>query len=360
MNGGGFTDLRINPQDGGVSENFWPSFTDIMTTVVMIFLIALVVLLARNIELVQQLRSTMEAERIAAELARATGEEKDSLSLALGDAEERMQQMRLEIMRLHSRGERRENIIAEQLIAISDLSRQRDELNEQASSLMLLRQRLEADVENQKARLRTATDALKHREFELQAARTDVDNLQANLVSLEGSLHTSQQQTALFQERLSQKRQELDASRQANLQTERQYQTLSGDYDSLKIKYDKLVRPARSAKGRHRIEVRYQKDGGQYKIAWREAGQDEFNTVQRTELDAVLTRIDQAHSEGLYIKVIFPEKSGLSYNEAWKFTTQLHRNFDYYFKKQSEPVKNTPAEPTLEAATDSPKPNHDE
>ena len=95
MNDGGFTDLRVNPQEGQVNESFWPSFTDIMTTVVMIFLIAMVVLLVRNMELVKQLRATMEAERIAAELARATGEEKDSLATALHRTEEQLQQARL-------------------------------------------------------------------------------------------------------------------------------------------------------------------------------------------------------------------------------------------------------------------------
>ncbi len=76
MSGEAFTDLRLNKQEGQVNESFWPSFTDIMTTVVMIFLIAMVVLIGRNLELMEKLRSTMEAERIAAELARATGEEK--------------------------------------------------------------------------------------------------------------------------------------------------------------------------------------------------------------------------------------------------------------------------------------------
>ncbi|MGD8956688.1 MAG: hypothetical protein PVJ03_05090, partial [Chromatiaceae bacterium] len=79
MNQEGFTDLRLNRGSSDVNEGFWPSFTDIMTVVVMIFLISMVVLLVRNMELVNQLRATMEAERIAAELARATGEEKDTL-----------------------------------------------------------------------------------------------------------------------------------------------------------------------------------------------------------------------------------------------------------------------------------------
>ncbi|MDP7118927.1 MAG: hypothetical protein QF395_01285 [Arenicellales bacterium] len=44
---------------GANEDSVWPSFTDIMTVVVLIFLIALVVILVRNTELVQQLRETV-------------------------------------------------------------------------------------------------------------------------------------------------------------------------------------------------------------------------------------------------------------------------------------------------------------
>ncbi len=156
MNQDGFTDLRMGGSGGDVQEGFWPSFTDIMTVVVMIFLISMVVLLVRNMELVSQLRATMEAERIAAELARATGAEKDTISSALHRAEERVQRMQLEIMRLQDKGLRSENLIAEQLRAISSLSNERDDLAQRAAQLALLRQRLEADIEKRQAQLAEA------------------------------------------------------------------------------------------------------------------------------------------------------------------------------------------------------------
>jgi len=330
----GFTDLRLNRQEGQVQESFWPSFTDIMTTVVMIFLIALVVLLVRNIELVNQLRSTMEAERIAAELARATGEEKDSLAVALHQAEETMAQLRLEIMRLQEKGVDRETVIAEQLSAIASLTNERDDLTQRAAQLMLLRKRLEVEVENQKAQLRTATAALQNRETELTAARSDIGNLQANLDSLMASLAEAQQTSSDLQDRLAARSAELEANRQAAQEVERKYLVLVGDYDNLKVKYDKLVRPARSAAGRHLVEVRYWKGDGQFRISWREGDQGEFQSITRKRLDLVLTRLRDEHENGLYVKVIFPENAGLSYNEAWEFTSHMHRNYDYYFRDE--------------------------
>jgi hypothetical protein len=333
MSSDGFTDLRLNRQEGQVQESFWPSFTDIMTTVVMIFLIAMVVLLVRNMELVNQLRSTMEAERIAAELARATGEEKDSLAVALHTAEQNMQQLRLEIMRLEEKGIERESLIAEQLAAISKLIGERDDLTQQAAQLILLRKQLEADVANKKAALRTATASLENRELELQAARSDVSNLKANLESLLASLAASQEESSNLQDKLALSQKELEANRQMSKDVERRYLVLVGDYDNLKVKYDKLVRPARSTKGRHLVEVRYWKADGQFNISWREGDSGDFQPISRKHLEAILTRLSNDKKNGLYVKVIFPENAGLSYNEAWKFTSDLHKKYDYYFKE---------------------------
>ena len=43
----GFVDLRLNRRRP-IEESFWPSFTDIMTVVVMIFLMGLLVVIVQN------------------------------------------------------------------------------------------------------------------------------------------------------------------------------------------------------------------------------------------------------------------------------------------------------------------------
>lgn len=329
-----FTDLRLNRQDGQVQESFWPSFTDIMTVVVMIFLIAMVVLLLRNMELVNQLRATMEAERIAAELARATGEEKDSLSVALHQAEEQVQMMQLEIMRLSDQTEQKSQTIAQQKALLGGMTTERDELLATVLKLKRLRDRLEADV-NQK--MATIT-----------AAEQNIESLNNNLADLQTRFDLSQSQLANVQQNYEQSQSHIDelqttVSNQTtvieNLRTEygdveRKYLVLVGDYDNLKVKYDKLIKPARSAKGRHLVEVRYFKQGDEYKITWREGKTDPYQPITRERLDKILTRLDGEKENGLYVKVVFPEDSGLSYAEAWSFTSHLHRNYDYYFKTE--------------------------
>ena len=337
MSHDGFTDLRLNGSGGSdIQEGFWPSFTDIMTVVVMIFLISMVVLLVRNMELVSQLRATMEAERIAAELARATGEEKESLSSALHRAEESVQRMQLEIMRLQDKGLRSEDLIAEQLRAISELSNERDDLAQQAAQLMLLRERLEADVRRRQSQLDSALAEIDNQQLQLSTAQRSIGTLEASLEQLRSRYAESQQEAERLQTTVTEQRETLDAARQQNQDVERRYLVLADDFDSLKVKYDKLVRPARSSSGRYLIEVRYSKKDGEYRIAWREGGEGAFQPIKRSRLDAILARLSKEKDDGLYVKVIFPENSGLSYNEAWEFTSHLHSNYDYYFKAKED------------------------
>ncbi len=335
MSHDGFTDLRLNNGGTELQEGFWPSFTDIMTVVVMIFLISMVVLLVRNMELVTQLRATMEAERIAAELARATGEEKDNLSVALHQAEERLQSMQLEIMRLQDKGLESEQLIAEQLRAITGLTNQRDDLTKQAARLSLLREQLEADVKKRQAQLEQTRATLDDKQLKLSTAERSITTLEENLAELRTRYDASQAQSERLQQTLDEQRDTIEAAQLSQQEMERRYLVLNDDYDKLKVKYDKLVRPARSPAGRYLIEVRYWKENGGYRLSWREGGEGAFQSVSRKQLDSVLSRLSTEKPDGLYVKVIFPENSGLSYNEAWELTSHLHNNYDYYFKEES-------------------------
>jgi chromosome segregation ATPase len=332
MSQDGFTDLRLNGGSGEVQEGFWPSFTDIMTVIVMIFLIAMVVLLVRNMELVNQLRATMEAERIAAELARTTGEEKENLSSALHRAEERAQQMQLEIMRLQEQDLRQETLIAEHLRQISGLTNERDDLTRQATQLALLRQRLEADLERRQRQLVEAQQDIDQKQLQISAAQRNIVALEEDVDQLRGRYAESREQAELLQRTVTEQRQNLAQAQQQQQDFERRYLVLADDYDDLKVKYNKLVRPARSSAGRHLIEVRYWKEDGAYRISWREGGEGSYQDISRSQLEKVLGRLAREKASGLYIKVIFPENSGLSYNEAWEFTSHLHGKYDYYFK----------------------------
>jgi TolA-binding protein len=152
---------------------------------------------------------------------------------------------------------------------------------------------------------------------------------------LEEELQRRNLQITALKSKLEFQSRQLAEARQERQSVEEKYLVLAGDYDRLKVKYDKLIKPARSAKGRHLVEVRYYKRKGKHHIEWREGDSGEFEAVSRSKLDGILTRLKKEHREGLYIRVILPQESGLSYSEAWKFTNDLHRRYDYYYQETS-------------------------
>lgn len=324
-----FIDLRLNHHAAQSEESFWPSFTDIMTVIVMIFMLAMVILLIRNIELLNQLRATMAAEQEAVELARSTGAENETLEERLIAREHELSMLRMQLMRMEEESEQQEAAITSQRHQIGSLSRERDNLTDQVNRLSVER----LNLTNQVERLSEDSSRL---QGQVVAANQSIENLNQDLSRIQ------RRQAATLHEldtlRLSYNTQEeaLEAARVLNLERDQTLAELKTDYKSLKIKYDKLVRPARTARGKTVVEVRYYKTQGDFRIDYKGPGSQNFKSTSRSKLDQILTRLQQEHPDGLYIKVILPKDSGLSYTEAWSFTNHLHQAYDYYFQDEAK------------------------
>lgn len=332
---GGFIDLRLNNPDKQGNESFWPSFTDIMTVIMMIFLISMVVVLLRNMELVKEIRATMEAERQAVELARSTGAEKETLANQLDTALEQIQasdtrinELQLQVLRLQEQNTVRARTVADRDQQLKSLLEERDDLAQQTAQLMLDKQAADKAV--------TAA-----KEKETLSLRQLAD-FQQQYAQMKEQLDRQKLQIAVLKSRLQNQEQQLTANRQERQTVEEKYLVLADQYDSLKVRYDKLIRPARTTKGRHLVEVRYFKKGGNRHIEWRDGGVGEFKAVSRKKLDGILATMKKQQPDGLYVKVILPEQSGLSYSEAWKFTNHLHQKYDYYFQEAPEKPADKP------------------
>jgi hypothetical protein len=311
---GGFVDLRLNQRDGQGEDSFWPSFTDIMTVIVMIFMLAMVILLLRNMELLSQLRATMEAEQQAAELARTTGEENATLEEKLIAREYELSMLRMQLMRMEENAEQQEAAIASQRHQITSLNRERDQLNTQIT-------RLSREGEQLNSQLTLANRNMERLSSDLDQAKQLQTLTQTELEAL----------------RLSYRDQEsaLSAALASSEATSEELANLKTDFSDLKIKYDKLLRPARTPKGKTVVEVRYAKVSGKYRIDYKSPGDSAFRQVSRKTLDRKLTQLKK-RDNNLYIKVILPKDSGLSYSEAWSFTNHLHKNYDYYFQEEAQ------------------------
>ena len=207
----GFINLRLNQEgDSSGHESFWPSFTDIMTVIVMIFLIALVVLLMRNIDLVQQLRNTMEAERMAAELARTTGEEKENLSLRLIHTENELSDLRLELMKMQEIREKQLAVIKENMRQISDLSGQRDRLDLNNNQLQQEKSELEQRTEQLELAKAQLDNRLLRNQEKLQLSQEQLELLQQSLTALQNKQSLTQEQLTEIQTAYTEKTQELE------------------------------------------------------------------------------------------------------------------------------------------------------
>ncbi len=293
----GFVDLRLN-QRGGGEEGFWPSFTDIMTVIVMIFLLAMLTLLLKNMDLVHQLRASLAAERAATMQAQSTTHINTELNMRLKRLEEEAAMLRMRLMNL---GEEQSRTLAE--------------LHESEQQNMQLKQTLS-----------TITRARDVALAEKQAIEQKQADLAAALALRTRELAEQQKQYQLKIEAFG----KLKSSSEAQLARLKRLETA---YANLETKYNRLIRPARSPLGKVVVLVRYRKVAGTLHIEIKGPKDRDYQPVGGAELHKRLARLQQKHGKKLYVRIIFPDDSGLSYSEAWNLTESLLRLYDYYYQE---------------------------
>ena len=289
-----FIDLRSGNLS---SESFWPSFTDIMTVVVMIFLITSVILMVRNMELIDQLRASLFAEQKASEMIRSTTEVNATLEEQLAQAQHEISVLRMQLMQTSEDNEMLSMTLADK--------------EQQIIVIMSDNRKLEGALSNSEQQLANL-------ESQLQQVIINLDKLRSNYDEQSTQLTAAQEKLIILSE-------EKDAQ-------SRQLVSLETDYSSLKVKYDKLVRPARTARGKYVVEVNYEKIKGKGRIRFKDAGDQNYSTLTSDVLHKKLATLRKEHPKQLYIKIIIPEKSGLSYSEAWEFMKSILHKYDYYYE----------------------------
>lgn len=301
----GFVDLRYGSERDTASESFWPSFTDVMMVVLMIFMIASTILMIRNWDLVRELRATIEAEREAEELARSMTETSATLEERLAQSQHEISELRMQLMRASEMNQSTQQRLGETEQKLLATETERDRI---ATSL----QQSQREVRLAEDRSRQLSDAQATLEQRLQETLAEVQQLEQARDAQTGELAELRQKFSV---------------------SEQQFAMLQGNFDDLQVKYDKLVRPARSAKGKHVVSVRYWKEDKYYQIRIRDMDEESYQTVSRKQLHQQLSELKEKHAGKLYVKVIIPDDSGLSYNEAWGFTFDLLKKYDYYHQE---------------------------
>jgi|TARA_B100000959_G_scaffold108140_1_gene113934 chromosome segregation ATPase len=235
----GFVDLRVSPSVSGRSDedSVWPSFTDIMTVVVLIFLVSLVVILMRNTELVTQLREsvsqteTMTTQQGALELRIASlGDEIVGLRAALDQSESGRSAAKqtielkedeissllddvgvLQQMRDLLASEKAS--LGEQLVSVSG---EKQQLSEDKAALLLTQAELESqitDLETSRTELQATRDSLQVEVAELVSTRdllaSEKASLGEQLVSVSGEKQQLSEDKAALAETSAEQQQQL-------------------------------------------------------------------------------------------------------------------------------------------------------
>lgn len=301
----GFTNLRPNSVSDNGQESFWPSFTDIMMVVVMIFMITSVVVVMRNWELIEELRHTMESERLAEEMVRSANETNETLEERLAQAQHQLSELRLALMQAKELDTQKTGQLVdmERLFILSQqsLKQQQDENTNAQHSIVLLNE----EVTAQAATIASNENRLISLNSERDELHKTIEQQKSNVLLLQGKIDKSD---GIFL-------------------------ALQGDFDQLKVKYDKLIKPARSAKGMHVVDLRYEKTAEGERISFRAMGEEKYTRLNRADLELRLSELKKKHPKKLYIKIIIPEESGLTYNEAWGFMKNILEDYDYYYQQ---------------------------
>jgi len=314
------------------SDSFWPSFTDIMMVITMIFLMMTSLLVVHNWQLVAELRESIAAEQLATQMIETTTEVNATLEERLANAEQSNSILRLRLMKKDE-----------------ELRLANDALRQQESNIIAL------EIENIDFResLEQATTAIATANLEIEKVTTDYQDLQRQLASLSAQLSQQKLENEQTKILLSSARSKIESltrsglSQQENITSlkqekillareidayNRQLLTLKGDYEVVKSKYEELIKPARSAKGKFIAEVYYIRGESGEIIRYKQPGDDGFVDLPLAEIEKRLAKLKAEKGKDLYVKIIIPQNSGLSYNEAWNFMRNLLVKFDYYYQ----------------------------
>ena len=303
----GFNDLRVNRQNQSSDTTIWPSFTDIMTVILMVFMLTMVVVIIKNADLINQIRLSRSLQAESETALRNNVQVMADLRLRNTDLEEAVRSARMEIILLSDEMQRLDDNLEIKAAAIARLVGEKEELEENLRLIRMQMVEKDQELENAQVMIGGIRDEAEraNRQLSLQLAQL-LSQLEDNQTTM---LTLTDQKTDL----------ELALARQRK------------DFSSLEDKYLKLVRPARSSMGKQVVSVQFLKVDGEASYLLKDLGKKNWNPLPKDVVFARLKLLKEQLGTDLYIKVVIPDDSGLSYNEAWDFTKTILSQFDYYY-----------------------------
>lgn len=342
-----FSPIGYSRQGTAGESTFWPSFTDIMMVITMIFLMATSLLVVRNWQLVAELQESIAAEQVASQTMEITVQENATLEERLANAEQSNSILRLRALKREEQLQIANDNIRLQQQNIDRLEDNVGQLELSVNAANNAARVAELEAERLAAEKQTLAKLLQNMEQQLARQTQQADETR-NLVSeqkqqieqtLEQLASARNTITSLTESSVSQQQSITELTQEKQLLNEeiasynQQLLSLKGDYEVVKSKYEELIKPARSAKGKYIAEVYYVKNQNGEVIRYRQPGDDGFTNLSLAEVEKRLDRLKKQKGSDLYVKIIIPQNSGLTYNEAWTFMRNLLVKYDYYYQQ---------------------------
>ena len=220
-----------------------------MMVVVMIFLLTSMILMVKNWELLDQLRNSMAAEEQAEKIIHDTSQENATLEEQLAHAQNEISMLRMQLLQASEQ--------ANQLnVALDDKDRQ--------IVIML----------SDNAKLKNAVDK---NENQITRLGSQLSAMQDDLSQL--NIDIEQKQNTLDEER-----QKIIIITQERDNQSEKLSSLEDDFGSLQVKYDKLIKPSRTAKGKYVVSVNFERVKGKERIRFKDSGDENYTLVSKKQL----------------------------------------------------------------------------
>jgi chromosome segregation ATPase len=305
----GFPNLTGGQED--MEEGFWSSFSNVMMVILKIFLLVMVIMALNNRNLLDDLQHSIQAKETAQEEAKQASHLAQSRLKANASLEEQLAYYQQHAADLETELLRSKSEIEEARIAGS----------------------------NRKAELTRLQSLNQELADTILISDKTLNELRAKYTGLLVEHERIQSEMAVVRNSTASKDVELSSLRAKVDENDKRLLSLQGDFTELDKKYQKLLKPARSPKSKQVVEVIYQKTG--YSI--RKPGEASYRSLDRVALESELGALKTFFGNELYVKIIIPDNSGLSYSEGWGFTSNILSRYDYYYQANSD-VPSGPAE----------------
>ncbi len=309
-----YVDLRQNTGKAEVNDSLWPTFTDIMAVVLMIFMLSMIMIIIRNTDLAGQLQTVEESLQKSQSALSA-------LRSQAAEIEEDLRKKEMEIILLGDENQFVKSTLEGKLAIITALESDLDNLKEKTRGLEEdIAAREQSLVKLQSEKEREIAGMQEQHESELvrmtEEMEKKIEEFNRKFSAL-AQVMNEREDTILI---LNRKQEELALT----LARQRR------DYTVLEEKYNKLLRPERSPSGKSVVTIRYSRRGKEYPILFKDIGSQTYEEIEERQLHKRLGVLKERLKDKLYVKIIIPEDSNLSYNEAWTFTRDILSRYDYY------------------------------